>query len=515
MKSLSYFSVLTLLGWVIPVSCFATVVGVSIVEQPVNLGAKSDPARIPLGGVGVISNHGYGIHRIIGEARPCPDGAMRWEGGSELDQNLASVFGISVEAQDPTQIMAFPVILRVKSWKPPGYSPYTKDQVLAATLWCLLRSTPGTPETPLDVRVVAEGPDDKALEAKYSGSYATTPDNDGNVNSPAKVAGTILENDARGITWVTFPGITAQDPGISPNPGMIIMKAEGDGDSGWNILPVWGNGNGENDFLRLNFWSADMCYSSYRSRGIREANSFLEEGGVNEFEVSRGEKSDSVSLSYPRVEQATLAADILALVISTQPTESRPLTVTFILEETELARYPAFRSAAGWKETRHKGPNSHHVELNCEFAWNAAEQTLTKGSIPLVRLGNLGWINPNPEPEPADDEAAIQLAVMVQQRIKDGIHFGTLLAEKNMTADMLHESGLPREIGKAGYYEALATYSNGKILPDKPQGDPVKLGDDLLDQNHRAGWTIGLARGETITMEVRKAIEDAKLKFGE
>lgn len=156
----------TLLGWIIPAPCFATAVGTSTIEQPVNLGTKSDPQRIPLGRVGVISNYGYGIHRMIGEARACPDGAMRWEGGSELDQNLASVFGISVEAEDPTQILAFPVTLRVKPWKPPGYSPYSKDQVLAATLWCLLRSTGGTPDTPLDVRVVAEGSDDKPLEAK-------------------------------------------------------------------------------------------------------------------------------------------------------------------------------------------------------------------------------------------------------------------------------------------------------------------------------------------------------------
>lgn len=164
MKILPLVSIFTLLGWMLPATSFATNVGISTIEQPVNLGTQSDPKRIPLGRVGVISNYDYGIHGKIDEARPCPDGAMRWEGGSELDQNLASVFGISVEAQDPTQILAFPVTLRVKSWNSPGYSPYTKEQVLAATLWCLLHSTNGSPERPLDVRVVAEGPDDKPLE---------------------------------------------------------------------------------------------------------------------------------------------------------------------------------------------------------------------------------------------------------------------------------------------------------------------------------------------------------------
>lgn len=146
--------------------CHATEVSACTIEQPVNLGSKSDPARIPLGRVGVISNYDYGIHWYIGEEQSCPGGAMHWEGGLELNQNLASVFGISVEAQDSTQISAFPVTLRVKPWKPPGYSPYTKDQVLAATLWCLLHRTHGTPEHPLDIRVLAEGANEKPLEAK-------------------------------------------------------------------------------------------------------------------------------------------------------------------------------------------------------------------------------------------------------------------------------------------------------------------------------------------------------------
>lgn len=503
---------IALLGWMVPTSCFATSVGVSTVEQPVNLGTKSDPARIPLGRVAVISNHGYGIHRMIGEARPCPDGAMRWEGGSELDQNLASVFGISVEAQDSTQIRAFPVTLRVKPWKPPGYSPYTKDQVLAATLWCLLRSAGGTPENPLAVRVVAEGPDDKPLEAKYSGKYVTGPGKDGKEVPPPEVAGTVLEEDARGIAWVVFPEVTRKDPFVPLTPGMIILEAGGDGDSGWHILPVWGNGNDAGDFLRLNGWSAAICYSAWRSSGNKEANTFLEEGGAIGFRTERDGKSDSVSLSYPRVKQATLAADILALVISAQPTDARPLTVSLHLEESGLANYPAFRSAAGWKETIGDNPNSLTITLECEFVWNTATSKLTKGSVPLVQLERQGWITEKPLPEPAVDVAATKLATAVQSRIKDGIHDGTLLAEKVIAAYMLDDAGLPGEICKAGYYEALATYSNGQPLPDKPQNDPVRLGNHLFDQSRETGWTIGVGRCEAIVNEARKAIEEETLK---
>jgi hypothetical protein len=392
MRKPPFVSLVTLLGWLVPASCFATVVVTSTLEQPVNLAAKSDPQRIPLGSVGVVSNHGYGVHRMIGEARPCPDGAMHWENGSELNQNLASVFGISVEAQDPTQIEQFPVTLRVKPWKPPGYSPYTKDQVLAATLWCLLRSTGGTPETPLDVRVVADGPDDKPLEAKYSGKYVTNPGKDKKEISPVKVPGTVLEEDARGITWVVFADVPRKATTPSPSPGMIILESVGDGDAGWHILPVWGNGKEESDFLRLNSWSAAMCYSSWRPRGVTEANSFLALGGSNDFRVTRGETSDSVHFSYPRVKQDTLAANCLALVISAQPTEARPLIVSFMIDEPGAANFAAFRGADGWLETRHDSAHSHAVTLECEFVWDAAANKLTRGSIPLVQLELRDWI---------------------------------------------------------------------------------------------------------------------------
>ncbi|MFN9028243.1 MAG: hypothetical protein ACK5VX_18825 [Akkermansiaceae bacterium] len=78
----------------------ATSVGISTVEQPVNLVSHSDPTRIPLGRVGVMSNYDYGIHYKIVESRPSPQGGMKWKNGSELDQNLAAVFGISMEISD-------------------------------------------------------------------------------------------------------------------------------------------------------------------------------------------------------------------------------------------------------------------------------------------------------------------------------------------------------------------------------------------------------------------------------
>lgn len=492
-----------------PNPSFATSVGPMTIEQPVNLGAKSDPARVPLGRVGVVCNYNYGLHRMIGEPRPCPDGAMRWEHGSELDQNLASVFGISVEPADPTQISQFPVTLRVKAWKPPGYSPYTKDQVLAATLWCLIRSAGGTPETPLNVLVVVEGPDDKMLVEKYSGKYITRPGADQKEIPPVKVPGSTIEVDTKGIASVVFSEVAQKAASPPPTPAMIILATGGESDAGWYLLPVWGNGNQDDSPFKLNAIPTAICYSAWHSRGRVEANSFLVAGGSHDFNVREGKNGDLVEFGVSYVPQSTLAAEIIALMLTAQPTEARPLTISIRLEEYGLASYPAFRSAPGWKETRH---DAHNIMLECEFVWDAAAGKLVRGTVPLVAMDAAKqFISFMPEsPLPASD--AKNLATIVRYRIQNRIHDGTLLAEKNMAADMLPESGLRRQIGIAGYYEALATHCGEAGIPDSPPPDPLKLENHEFDQIRRMGWTIGMNRAQAIAIEARKEIDEAKAK---
>lgn len=483
--------------------CQATSVSAGTIEQPVNLGPKSDPSRIPLGRVGVVSNHGYGIHAFICEAHPFPDGAMIWDGGTELDRNLASVSGISVEVKDSTQILADPVTLRVRAWKPPAYSPYSKDQVVAATVWCLIRSTYSTPEAPLDLRVIAEGADDKPLEARYSGKYIANPGKDDKPVPPVKVPGTLIEEDARGISWVVFPDEKRKAPSPSPTPGMIILEAGGESDAGWSLLPVWGTAWDKDEHLRLNA-SVMKLYSAWsQSSGIGNANSFTAEGGANKISAVHKESGDTVDIAYPGVRQETLASYILSLILSSQPTTERKLTVTFLLEDSQLGAYPAFRASKEWKHTT-KVPNVNSFE--CSFVWDPKTKKLLKGSVPLVHLESSSWIAPNIDEANAPDEET-EVAVLVKQRIKDGLHDGSLLPEKNMGQNHLSESGLEREIGKAGYYQALAAYSNGVKLPSGPLPDPTKTGDDMLDQSHRAGWVFGLQRGQAIEIEARKALK--------
>ncbi|RYD20870.1 MAG: hypothetical protein EOP88_13390 [Verrucomicrobiaceae bacterium] len=390
MKIPRIVSMLVLAGFTAPAICLATVISTSTIEQPVNLGTRSDPTRIPLGGVPVLNNHGFSLHPKISAGRPCPDGAMLWEGGSELDQNLASVFGISVEA-DITLASRIPVTLRLKPWKPPVYSPYTKEQALAATLWCVLRAA-GTPKEPLEVVVMAEGADDKPLEAKYSGKYVLPTNWKEDVVCPVKVPGTALEKDDRGFAWVVFPDVPQKDAFVPLSPSMIVTANRGESDNGWYFLPVWCNGNnGQKSSLQLNGWSIPMYYSSWLSKGVSEANSLLADGGLYDMKVTEENDTCHVELSYPKASQATLAASIRALVIATQPTEARPLVVSMKVHETGLSDFAPFRNLEEWSEN-----HGNETVLTCEFVWDAKQQKLTKGSLPVLDMTSPGSISGSP-----------------------------------------------------------------------------------------------------------------------
>jgi hypothetical protein len=69
------------------------------------------------------------------------------EKGIELNMNLASAFGIEALPSDSTNVPRAPVTIKIKDWPVPVYSPYRKEQVVAATLHCLLRSVRAPPKS--------------------------------------------------------------------------------------------------------------------------------------------------------------------------------------------------------------------------------------------------------------------------------------------------------------------------------------------------------------------------------
>ncbi|MGB0775127.1 MAG: hypothetical protein ACPGUY_04730 [Akkermansiaceae bacterium] len=215
----------------------ASNVSLGTIEQPINLVAHSDPSAIPLGSVIHEANYNYGIHQLITAPRPCRHGSMEWSGGTELNQNLANVFGILVEPTDGTNVPYAPVNIRIKAWKKPAYSPYSKEQVLQATLHCLLRSTGATPKHPLQIKIIAEDKADLAWAKQYEKNYINKPNSTKEPITPTKISGTTLTTDHRGITYVHFDGVKPLPADKKQQPLMIASGMFGaDGFTVWTLL---------------------------------------------------------------------------------------------------------------------------------------------------------------------------------------------------------------------------------------------------------------------------------------
>lgn len=177
----------------------ATQTSMVLVSHPANLGAHSDPLAIPISHVPVWANYNYGVHQHVGSPRPFPAGALFSRHGVELNFNLASVYGICLEPADATQVPGLPLTLRVMEGRDlPPDSPYTREQVLAATLWCLLLDVAGHENHPVVVKVDSQEPSMQS----YAGEYVRS--KEGFELEVGEIAGSWLERDARGVVWVVF-----------------------------------------------------------------------------------------------------------------------------------------------------------------------------------------------------------------------------------------------------------------------------------------------------------------------
>ena len=70
------------------------------------------------------------------------------------------------------------MVLRVRKQAKPGYSPYSKEQVLLATLRCVLDTVRATPRNPLVIKVLTEDEENSAMRerilAKRKALYKVT-----------------------------------------------------------------------------------------------------------------------------------------------------------------------------------------------------------------------------------------------------------------------------------------------------------------------------------------------------
>ena len=488
----------------------ATNPGLGTIEQPVNLGAKADPSSIPLGPVACESNYGYGIHPVISAPRPCWHGAMEWQGGTELDQNLAHVFGISVEPRDTTQVPTLPVVLHIKARPVPAYSPYSREQVLAATLHCLLRGVSASPGTPLVVEVATDDPADQDWAGKFAGEYVNASGRDGLPVDPTPVPGTRLETDAMGVTRVVFPDILKVPDAVPRPPVLIPFRLDGEGGpevATWNLLPVWPGDTVEQplDAICRPF---GVSYDLFNpaSPGIPEVHALIASGHSIHWSLQQTPEKSTAHLGFAGIDTGDLGAFLHALVFTLQPTAEQPLEITLQPYSNPEPYLAPFLKAGGWEEVKAGGDPS----LRGTFVLDSSTGKLLRGSVPHTTVegfgsGMLRVIATPPEDDPTEIPASLRSAYessfMKKMKAKD---FDPTAGEIQRDLGETTPDSMAWDFWHAGYRDAVLAYRDPSKL-DIPPAPPEPDSTDELSQLRLDGWKAGTRRG----LEFGKALMEA------
>jgi hypothetical protein len=485
----------------------ATVVGLGTIEQPVNLGLRSDPASIPLGRVAYEANHGYGIHALISESRPCQHGAMELENGQELEQNLARAFGISVEPVDSTSVPYAPVVLRVKSWPKPAYSPYSREQVLAATLQCLVRSSGGTPKVPLVIQIQTDNPEDEKWAGKFAGKYITHSDDPKVPVEPTPVPGTEVETDAVGVARVVFPGVGGK-PAREPRPPVWIPFRLG-GESGpdqptWELLPVWTGDNWQEplDALGRPYLLFHDLFNP-ASAFTAQVNALFSRGQSKSWSVKRDAGLTSAYLSFDEVSDGDLAAFLHALVLSVRPTEEQPLEVTLRPYRGPVPYFAVCLEAGGWEAVKLGGDDA----LKGSFVLDAATGKLLRGTIPRHTLEGFGsglLRVTGPRDEEDTGKLSAELHGSYQWYFMQGMRsqsFEPTAAEIKLGLGEGKGDSMRAKFWHAGYRDAVLEFLDPARLEETDAAGPP-AGDNELSRYRHHGWQAGHRRGMEIGTKI-------------
>lgn len=364
----------------------ATVVGTGLVEQPIYLGSASQPDRIPLAPAICNSNKGYGTHATICQSRPCYQGHFVADGATVYEQNLAALFGVSLELSDPTQLPTSTATFRLRPVEPPANAPYSQEQVMAAALQCLLfRAGSVSKEHPLTVVVTGDGMPTPEWASKYAGKYGHEDREDGEAPPPIAVPGVSLENTALGVRYLVFDGVPAKAAIKRRDPVFIPFRHEGDREGemediqGAYLIPVW-HGDAWAEPLNLLTTPYLPYYEKWSSGATgrnpeQAATPYLAPPHPvlrrSDFDVGRSPDKVSVSFRLGDSTPGEFAAIVYACILTVQPTQECPL----VIELADLPEPKSYRALMlkdpAWEEGR-----------SCTFVFDPATLTLTKGSVP-------------------------------------------------------------------------------------------------------------------------------------
>jgi hypothetical protein len=431
------------------------------------------------------------------------------EGGQELEQNLARAFGISVEPLDETQVPYVPVVLRVKAWPKPAYSPYSREQVLAATLQCLIRSSGGTPKVPLVIQIQTDNPEDEKWAGKFAGKYITHSDDPKVPVESTPVPGTKIETDAFGVARVIFPGVSGK-PALEPRPPVWIPFRLG-GESGpdqptWEMLPVWTGDNWQEPLAALGrpyllFHDLFNPASAFTA----QVNALFSRGQSKHWSLTRTPERTSVSLDFDEVTEGDLAAFLHALVLSVRPREEQPLEVTLRPYRGPVPYFAACLEAGGWEAVKLGGDDA----LRGSFVLDAGTGKLLRGTIPRHTLEGYGSGSmrvTGPREEDDTGKLSKELHGSYQWYFMRGMKAQNFEPTAEELKQGLGESkgdSMRAKFWHAGYRDAVLEFLDPARL-DEPDAVAPPAADNELSRYRQSGWLAGHRRGMEIGTQILK-----------
>lgn len=349
------------------------------VPQPANLVEDSVAGCIPLTAVACYHNYRFGTTGTISASRPFLGGAREWSKGSELNANLASVFGFQIKGDPPHG----PAEIHIRDWKIPDYSPHHKAEVLAATIHCLILNTRPSADYPLDVQIVAENKNDLKWSNQFQKQYVVRPGKDNKPVTPTPVGNTFIKTDGFGTRYVISPRINPEH--LTPHTPPVILPLAYPTTDGklFPLVPHWPTTT-QNGDTREPLKSLELPHGHFQNafqsgrQFSQELNPLLQ--GQEELSLRVQPEGDRVELhlSIWKPALTNLSAFLASAAITSKANHDKSMKITIDGFPKDSDLIPALEKTAGWK----KGTSRNGMTFTTVFDYDPKTGSLTKGTLP-------------------------------------------------------------------------------------------------------------------------------------
>lgn len=352
---------------------WATNPNLTSVPQPVNLVDGSLAGCIPLTSVVCYANYNFGLHHKISAPNPFLNGARKWQRGSETNANLASVFGFMVNLDVPGS----PVEINIKDWDVPPYSPHRKEEVLAATIHCLIQSSHASVDRPLEIQILTENKDDQIWAQPFAKKYIRLPGEDGKPVTPTPVGDTFIKTDGFGIQYVISPKLNPKHLTPKIKPAILPIEFNHDGKP-TSFIPYW-PASGTSNPLQLIEAPRGHFHDLFRSQRFSyEGNPLLAGRQYCSIKSKVTDELIEVSMSFDNQSLRNVTSAIASAALTARINYMQPLKVTIESYREDAELVSTLLKTPGWE----KATIGQRHAASATFDYDPQTKSFKKGTLP-------------------------------------------------------------------------------------------------------------------------------------